>query len=52
MEKKNLFGMCYLLEERGNFRAEEEAELLKNLGVRTIRQWMHCTYLMKDKRTF
>ena len=52
MEKKNLFGMCYLLEERKNFRAEEEAELLKNLGVRTIRQWMHCTYLMKDKRTF
>ena len=26
MEKKNLFGMCYLLEERKNFRAEEEAE--------------------------
>lgn len=52
MEKEKLFGMCYLPEEMSDFDVGEEALLLKKLGVKTVRQWMHCTYLMKDKSTF
>jgi len=41
-----LFGMCYILEERGypgnpNFDFETEVRLLANMGVRSIRNWMH-----------
>lgn len=33
--------MCYLMEERSaeSLDIEKEVELMKNLGVRTVRQW-------------
>ena len=49
-----LYGMCYLLEERdydGDYDMAAEVEVMKNLGVKTVRQWMHFTNLMTDKET-
>lgn len=53
-----LFGMCYLLEERtywgSPFTDEDiakDAEKMQSLGVKTVRQWMHCIHLMEDKDT-
>ena len=57
-DQSKLFGMCYLLEQRdywgSNFDINDvkvEVELMKNLGVKTVRHWMHCTRLMVDKDT-
>lgn len=48
-----LFGMCYLLEERNasTLRIQEEVQLMKNMGVKTVRQWMHFSHFMSDPRT-
>ncbi len=49
-----LYGMCYLLEERMHDPALDmaaEVAVMKNLGVKTVRQWMHFTKLMQDKDT-
>jgi len=53
-DQDNLFGMCYLLEERDDDKTLDmaaEVQLMQNLGVKTVRQWMHFTTLMKDKET-
>lgn len=57
-DQEYLYGMCYLLEERtyynSPFRTEDasvEALLLKHLGVRTVRHWIHCVNYMSDKDT-
>lgn len=48
-----LFGMDYLLEERSvtSLDIEKEVELMKNMGVKTVRQWMHFTHFMSDPET-
>ncbi len=48
-----LYGMCYLMEERSaeSLDIEKEVELMKNLGVRTVRQWMHFTHFMSSPTT-
>ena len=52
-DQTNLFGMCYLLEERNvaSLNIEKEVELMKNLGVKTVRQWTHFTHFMRDPET-
>lgn len=52
-DQSNLFGMCYLLEQRraDNLDIEKEVELMKNLGVKTVRQWTHFTHFMSDPTT-
>ena len=58
-DQSYLYGMCYLMEERnGHWNtalADEaiktDAELLGNLGTKTVRHWMHFTALMRDKDT-
>ena len=49
-DQSRLFGMCYLLEERNpdSLDIEKEVELMKNMGVRTVRQWMHFTHFLKS----
>lgn len=49
-DQSNLFGMCYLLEERSeeSLDLEKEVTLMKNLGVKTVRQWMHFTHFMSS----
>ena len=49
-----LFGMCYLAWEGvGNGIDNQKAlQLMKNLGVRSIRHWMHFSYYMEDYKTF
>lgn len=52
-DQENLFGICYLMEERSVESLDIEAEvlLMKNLGVKTVRQWMHFTHFMSDPVT-
>ena len=53
-DRSGLYGMCYLLEERdydGEYDMAAEVEIMKNLGVKSVRQWMHFTNLMTDKET-
>jgi len=52
-DQSKLFGMCYLLEERNvnSLNIEKEVELMKNLGVKSVRQWMHFTHFMRDPET-
>ena len=51
-DQTKLFGMCYLLEERvGSLDIEKEVQLMKNLGVKTVRQWMHFTHFMSNPQT-
>lgn len=49
-DQSNLFGMCYLLEERSaeSLDIQTEVQLMKNLGVKTVRQWMHFTHFMSS----
>ena len=49
-----LYGMCYLaFEGVGNRIDYKKAfELMHNMGVQTIRQWMHFNYFMSDYQTF
>lgn len=53
-EKGHLYGMCYLAYEGlGNGIDYVKAfELMHNLGVQSIRHWMHFSYYMKDYKTF
>ena len=50
----HLYGMCYLAYEGvGNGIDYKKAfELMHNMGVQTIRQWMHFSYYMSDYKTF
>ncbi|HEY8389501.1 MAG TPA: hypothetical protein VIL26_00890 [Clostridia bacterium] len=53
-DQNYLFGMCYLMEEREYdfaYDMEKEVKLMKNLGVKSVRQWMHFSTLMYDKNT-
>ena len=57
-DQSNLYGMCYLLEERtywgSPFTDDDIATdiaLINNLGCRTVRHWMHCVTLMSDPET-
>ena len=57
-DRSKLYGICYLIEDReytgSPFTAEDFAtdfQLIANLGAKTVRHWMHFTYLMKDKDT-
>ena len=49
-DQSNLYGMCYLMEERSadSLDVETEVRLMKNLGVKTVRQWMHFSHFMKS----
>lgn len=49
-DQSKVFGMCYLLEERSvdSLNIEKEVELMKNMGVKTVRQWMHFTHFLKS----
>ena len=53
-EKGHLYGMCYLAYEGiGNGIDYVKAfELMNNLGVKSIRHWMHFGYYMEDYKTF
>lgn len=49
-----LYGMDYILSERWSspsFDVEKEVRLMANLGVRSIRLWLHQTYLLYDPET-
>ena len=45
-DQSYLFGMCYLLEERSvqSLDIDKEVQLMKNLGVKSVRQWIHFTH--------
>lgn len=50
-DQSNLFGMCYSTIERAyssntNFDIEAEVRLLANLGVKSVRNWMHLDDLL------
>ncbi|MGN1077286.1 MAG: hypothetical protein ACI4ST_02105 [Candidatus Gallimonas sp.] len=49
-DQSNLYGMCYLMEERSadSLDVETEVRLMRNLGVKTVRQWMHFSHFMKS----
>ena len=53
-EKGHLYGMCYLAYEGiGNGIDYVKAfELMNDLGVKSIRHWMHFGYYMEDYKTF
>lgn len=57
-DQSNLYGLCYLMEERvyssSPFVTEDvqtEVRLMQNLGVKTVRHWIHCVNYMTDKNT-
>lgn len=57
-DTSKLYGICYLIEDREYwgtpFKTEDFAidfQLIKNLGAKTVRHWMHFNYLLKDKNT-
>jgi len=52
-DQSNLFGMCYLMEERSeeSLNIASEVALMKNLGVKTVRQWMHFSHFMSAPDT-
>lgn len=49
-DQSKLYGMCYLLEERSTDTRDikKEVELMKNMGVKTVRQWMHFSHFLKS----
>ncbi len=50
-DRSGLYGMCYLLQERDydpDFEMEPEVEVMKNMGVKSVRQWMHFSALLKS----
>lgn len=52
VEKANmLYGMCYVKSERADYEkyAETDVLLMKNLGVGSVRNWMHFTDLLLNK---
>ncbi len=53
-EEGYLYGMCYLVYEgyHNGIDYTKGLELMKNLGVKSIRHWMHFRYFMKDYKTF
>jgi len=51
-----LYGMCYNIYERNyagnpNYDYKKEIKLMANLGVTSVRNWMHITYLLTDPQT-
>ena len=52
-DQSNLYGMCYLLEERSaeTLDIANEVLLMKNMGVKTVRQWMHFPHFMSSPDT-
>lgn len=57
-DTSNLYGICYLIEDReywgSPFTTDDFAidfQLIKNLGAKTVRHWMHFTYLLQDKES-
>ena len=48
-----LYGMCYVQEERENYElhAETDTQLMYNMGVGSVRNWMHATSLLTSKGT-
>ena len=57
-DTSKLYGICYLIEDREYwgtpFKNEDFAidfQLIKNLGAKTVRHWMHFNYLLNDKNT-
>ncbi len=49
-DQSNLYGMCYLLEGRApsSRKPAEEVEIMKNMGVKSVRHWMHFSHFMKS----
>ena len=49
-DQSRLYGMCYLMEERSveSLNIEKEVELMKNMGVKSVRQWMNFQHFMKS----
>lgn len=57
-DREKLYGMCYLIEDReytgSPFKEEDfgvDFQLIENLGAKTVRHWMHFTYLLEDEET-
>lgn len=46
-----LYGMCNLAWEEPNIDASKTAQLMANMGVKSVRMWMHCNWLMSDPDT-
>lgn len=46
-----LYGMCNLAWEEPEIDAAKTAELMANMGVKSVRMWMHCNWLMADAET-
>lgn len=52
VDNRNIYGMCYLaLENKEVFDVVKGNELLKNLGVKSVRNWMHFESLLIDENT-
>jgi hypothetical protein len=53
-EKGNIYGMCYLAYEgvRNGIDYKKALKLMDNLGVQSIRHWIHFGYIMSDPTTF
>ena len=50
--QENLAGMCYLFYERNEqINYKEALKAMKNLGVKSLRTWMHFKYFMSDPET-
>jgi len=50
-DRSGLYGMCYLVEERDydpNYSMSTEVQLMKNMGVKSVRQWMHFSNLLQS----
>lgn len=57
VDKQNLYGMCDLgwSEHSWNnppISHDQQVELYKNLGVKSVRVWLHCNWLMDDPNTY
>ncbi len=51
-DQSNLYGMCYLmLENYNHFDYSKSFKALSNMGVKSIRSWMHFTSLLTDPET-
>lgn len=50
--QENLAGMCFLyFEKQNDFNYIKVLNAMKNLGVKSLRTWMHFSYLLEDPYT-
>lgn len=46
-----LYGMCNLAWQEPGIDPDVTAQLVANMGVKSVRMWMHCNWLMTDPNT-